>query len=302
MLIERQKPMEQGMLISCLDTPDVFEAVRIAHGIGYRNCEISVCPGDKRANLVDLTDAGRGDLRRTVDDLGMKISALQCHMHNGYGDADAATRRRAVEHTKRMIDVAASIGVDIIHTVSGIAEDDAPHAEKLDRVASCYVDILTAVGPDTPRLALEPCFLYVVGGLAHTRALFERLGGVPLDVNYDPSHFIYHDESPISFIREYADKIIHAHSKDAIIEASAPPPGADQDPHYPIYTTPDGQRGFYFTAPGKGILDWDEIMGQLRSVGYNGVISLEQGHGYRGHPTDIARESYEFFRARYDLL
>jgi len=292
--------VEQGLLISCLDVPTLSDAIRLANEIGYRNVEISVCPDDKRPNLATLSHAQRRDARKLIDDLGMKISSLQCHIHNGYADENENTRNRAVDHTKRMLDLAASIGVDFVHTVSGIAEDDAPHDEKIDRVATCYREIFKHTAPDAPRLGIEPVFVYVIGNLAHTQTLYQRLDHLPLYVNFDPGHFPYHDQSPIPFIHEFAHKFVHAHSKDARVDDLAP--GEKPTPHDEIFLTPDGKRKFYFVPPGQGVLQWDEIITEMRRAGFDGVLSLEMGHGYQGEPRDIARQVYEFFRTRYDLL
>ena len=289
--------MEQGLLISCLNAADVFEAVRISAEIGYRNCEISVCPDDARPNLVNLAPGQRADVCKLVADLGMKITALQCHIHNGYGDAGKAKRDAAVDHTKRMFDLADSIGVDFVHTVSGVAEDDAPHEQQLDRVADCYRQILAAAAGG-PRVGIEPVFIYVVGNLAHTQALYEQLGDLPLGINFDPSHFPYHFESPVPFLDAFADKIIHAHSKDAKVTKGRLAADAVIDADYP---TADGEHLFRFAAPGRGMLDWDELMGAMRRVGFDGVLTLEMGHGYEGDPTDIARRTYEMFKSNYGL-
>ena len=272
--------MEQGLLISCLEVPDVPAGIRAAHRIGYRCVEISVCPDDKRPNLVDLSDEQRQEIRALTDDLGMKISSLQCHIHNGYADQDAGVRREAVEHTKRMLDVSASIGVDIVHTVSGVAEDTAPHEEKIDRAAASYREILAGADDSTPRVGIEPVFIYVIGNLAHTRSLYEKLGPLPLYINYDPGHFPYHDESPIPFIGEFGDRFIHAHGKDSTVEELKPGEEINAEDH--VFPMPDGKRKFRFVPPGQGLLDWDEIYPELKRIGFDGVVSLEMGHGLKG--------------------
>ena len=293
--------MKQGLLVACLPTRNVLESIEASHKMGYRACEISVCLDDKRPNLTDAPESEWRDVCARARDLGMEISALQCHMHNGYGDVDPAVRQNCVDHTKRMIDMAGTMGIDIVQTVSGVAEDDAPHDEKLDRVADCYREILKSVGPGSPQIGMEPVFIYVVGNLAHTDALYERLGETPLMINMDPGHFPFHNESPTPFIRKYGSRIIHAHSKDCVITDGAPPPFEEQDPNNLVFPTPDGERTFRFSEPGSGLLDWDEIMQELKAVGFDGVISLEQGHGYLSDPFECAAETYAFFRDRYGL-
>ena len=58
--------------------------------------------------------------------------------------------------------------------------------KKLDRVADCYSEILKSIGPGSPQVGMEPVFIYVVGNMAHTDALYERLGDTPLMINMDP--------------------------------------------------------------------------------------------------------------------
>ena len=40
----------------------------------------------------------------------------------------------------------------------------------------------------------------------------------------------------------------------------------------------------------------------LQKAGFDGVISLEMGHGYKGPGEIVARKGYEFFQARYGIM
>lgn len=290
--------MEQGLLVSCLEAKDLIEALEITAEIGYRHCEISVCPDDSRPNLASLDDDAR---RKAVDRaraLGMGISAVQCHIHNGYADTDASVRRKSVDHTRRMIDLCADLGIPVCHTVSGVAEDDAPHKEQVDRVAESMLPILEHAKGTPVEVGVEPVFVYVIGNLAHTNALLGRLDNrEDFLINYDPSHFPYHDEPAEDFIRALGDRIVHAHSKDAVVlpvTEGAKPDGKDR------FEMPGG-RFFAFAPPGEGVLDWDVILGALRDIGFDGVLSLEMGHGYEDPPNEVALKTYEFFKDNYGL-
>ena len=291
--------MEQGLLASCLDASDLNEALEVTAAIGYRNCEISVCPEDRRPNLATLDPAERETATARARDLGMTISAVQCHIHNGYADASRAVREAAVEHTIRMIDVCAELGIPVLHTVSGVAEDDASREHKLDRAADAYARILDHAKAGSVKVGFEPVYIYVVGNLADTQELLARLDGrEDLLINYDPSHFPFHDESPDAFIRAFPKRIVHAHSKDAIVFPKSGASEAEQAEAEPM----SGDRLFRFARPGQGVLDWDAILGALKVVGFDGVISLEMGHGYRGAPRDVAKATYDFFRTEHGLL
>jgi len=290
--------MEQGLLVSCLEAKDLIEALEITAEIGYRHCEIGVLPDDWRPNLATIDEDARRRAADRAGELGMKISAVQCHMHNGYADADAKVRRESVDHTREMIDLCARFQVPVCHVVSGVAEDDAPHEEQLDRVAESMLPILEHAKGTPVKIAIEPVFVYVIGNLAHTNALLGRLDNrEDFLINYDPSHFPYHDEPAEDFIRALGDRIVHAHSKDALVlpvTEDTKPDGKDR------FEMPGG-RFFAFAPPGEGVLDWDSILGTLGDAGFDGVLSLEMGHGYEDPPNEVARKTYKFFKDNYGL-
>jgi len=290
--------MEQGLLASCLDAGDLAEALEVTAAIGYRNCEISVCEGDRRPNLATIDDAARKAAMARAGELGLTVSAVQCHLHNGYADACPDVRARAVDHTVRMIDVCAALGIPVLHTVSGVAEDDAAWEAKLARLAESYAAILDHAAGTSVRVGIEPVFAYTIGNLEHTRALLSLLDERPdLYINYDPSHFPYHDEPAEDFIKVLGGRIIHAHSKDAVVRPVTASEPADQMDRWAM----SGDRYFQFVPPGKGDLDWDAIFAALARAGYDHVLSLEMGHGYEGRPRDVAREVYEFFKDGYGI-
>ena len=291
--------MEQGILVSCLEAKTLEEALGIAARIGYRNGEISVCPDEEHLNLATLDEEARRQVANRARELGMKISGAQCHIHNGYADLDPRVRSEAVDHSRRMIDLCGRLGIPVCHTVSGAAQDDAPWEEKLDRVAESFRKVLDHAKGGPVKVALEPVFLYVIGNLGHTRALLERLEErEDFLINFDPSHFPYHDEPAEDFILAFGKRIVHAHTKDAIVRPVTEkerPDGKDR------FAMP-GDRYFRFMPPGQGDLDWGSVIGTLRQVGFDGVLSLEMGHSYDAPPNDVARAVYDFFRTEHGIL
>ena len=290
--------MEQGLLVSCLEAADLDQALKMTADIGYRHCEISGCPDDSRPNLASLGVAARKDTIARATELGMSVSAVQCHIHEGYADRRPSVRQAAVDHTRGMIDMCADLAIPVCHTVSGVA-DDKTHMEKhLDHVAAAMEAVLDHA-KDTPvKVGFEPVFVYVVGSLAETRALLERLDErEDLYINYDPSHFPYREEPAEDYIRALGGRIIHAHSKDAVVAPVTPNAMPDEKDRFAM----PGNRYFKFTPPGQGVLNWDLIVDALKDVGFDGVISLEMGHGYEGPPVGIAGDVYRFFRDKYGI-
>jgi len=130
-------------------------------------------------------------------------------------------------------------------------------------------------------------FAYLVGNMATTARLLDGLEADSLGVNFDPSHFPYHDEDPVPFIRRFGSRIVHAHLKDAVVrDASQDLPNA-----FPMR---DGRK-FAFAPPGEGCLDFARILCALRDTGFDGVLSLELGHGV-SDPRRAARRTVGFVR------
>ena len=284
--------------MSCLEAETLEQAMDIAAGIGYRHVEFGALPDDTRPNVATISEEARRRVLDRASELELHVSAIQCHLHNGYADADPAVRQAAVDHTRHMIDLCTRFDIPLCHTVSGVAPDQAPRQAKLDRLAAAYTAILDHAAGGPVAVGIEPVFVYVIGNAAHLESLLARLDGRPdLTVNYDPSHFSYHDEDPNVFARTFADRIVHAHSKDALVR----PLGSGLETDEKNLFAMPGDRCFCFAAPGQGLLDWDTAVATLCDIGFDGVLSLEMGHGYEGPPNRIAADVYRFFRDRFDI-
>lgn len=285
--------MKLGLLISVtgLKVGDFLEGARLAREMGYDCVELGGCvPGgsDAVADLGASTADEARELAGQIRGLGLGISALQCHVD--YIAVDPAVTRERVDHTRRMIDLAAAMGVGFVHTVSGPLPDGTAAAEGFDLLAKCYHQLLAHAAGGPVQVGIEPVFVYHVGNLASTNSLMQRLEREDLYINFDPSHFPYHREDLVPFIHAYAVKILHCHSKDA--EVKRLQPGAEPEEH--AWDMGGGEQ-FKFAPPGQGVLDWPGIIAALREVGFDGVISLELGHGIADE-LDAARGNLEFLR------
>jgi sugar phosphate isomerase/epimerase len=103
--------------------------------------------------------------------------------------------------------------------------------------------------------------------------LRETVGAV-VGMNFDPSHLIWMGGDPVSAIRALgSDHIYHVHGKDARIEPEARVDGTLDTRH----VVPVPGRTWNFVPLGHGLSRraWLEIVGALRDVGYDDVISIE---------------------------
>lgn len=89
--------------------------------------------------------------------------------------------------------------------------------------------------------------------------------------NYDPSHLGYQGVNYVKFIREFADRIYHAHIKDAWWghgNGDAGVFGGHTD-------FGDVRRYWDFRSPGHGDINFEEVIVALNDIGYQGPLSVE---------------------------
>ncbi len=285
--------MDLGLLISVtgLKSPDFVAGAKLAKEMGYTHVELGACRPFGGSDVADLGGTASEDAREIVAeirDLDLEVSALQCHVD--YLSSNLQEVRTRIDHTKHVLDLAVAVDVEFVHTVSGPLPEGMSADEGYACLVEAYQELLEHAADADVRLGIEPVFVYHIGNLATTKALFERLGRDDLFVNFDPSHFPYHREDPVPFIRAYGKRILHAHSKDATVT----PLNAEDVAAGRAWDMGGGEQ-FAFTPPGRGVLDWPAILRALDEVGYQGVLSLELGHGIPDEE-QAAREALEYLR------
>jgi len=89
--------------------------------------------------------------------------------------------------------------------------------------------------------------------------------------NYDPSHLGYQGVDYVAFIRKFGTRIFHAHIKDAWWGHGDGSVGV-----FGGHTTfGDARRQWDFRSPGRGDINFEEVIVALNDVGYQGPLSVE---------------------------
>jgi sugar phosphate isomerase/epimerase len=150
----------------------------------------------------------------------------------------------------------------------------------LDVFAECQVRFALEVHPT--EIALD---LYTA-----ERALAAIDQRAEFGFNFDPSHFHWQGVDPVAFIRRFPDRIYHCHVKDAITKL---------DGRSGILASHlgfgDHRRGWDFRSPGRGQIDFEEIIRALNDIGYEGPLSVEWEDSGMDREYG-AREACEFTR------
>ena len=101
--------------------------------------------------------------------------------------------------------------------------------------------------------------------------ILEHLGSRPeFGFNYDPSHLYWQGVDCAGFVREFGPKIFHVHMKDCFVR---------RDGRAGILASQllfgDPRRGWDFRSPGRGGINFEEIIRALNEVNYQGPLSVE---------------------------
>ncbi len=90
-------------------------------------------------------------------------------------------------------------------------------------------------------------------------------------LNWDPSHMVWQDIDPVSFITDFADRIYHVDCKDTRMRVGNGRNGR-LGSHLPWG---DPRRGWDFVSAGRGDVPWEDCFRALSAIGYDGPISVE---------------------------
>lgn len=134
-----------------------------------------------------------------------------------------------------------------------------------------WTPILDAFAKAEVGFALEVHPTEIAYDIHTTQAALEALDFHPaFGFNFDPSHLIWQGVDPARFIDRFPDRIFHCHVKDA--RRTHDPDASILGSHLGFG---DARRGWDFRSPGRGEVNFEEILRALNRAGYAGPLSVE---------------------------
>ena len=226
-------------------------------------------------------------------------SILPAHVW-GDGKPDGVWKR-AAEEMKNTARAAQKFGVSVVNGFTGSSiwhmfYSFPPTPGKMiddgfKQFADRWNPILDVFGECGIKFALEVHPTEIAFDMYSAQRAMKEIGGrEEFGFNFDPSHFHWQLVDPVEFLRAFPDRIYHMHVKDAItlLNGRAGILGSHLN-------FGDLRRGWDFRSPGRGGVNFEEIIRALNEIGYNGPLSVEwedcgmnREHG--------AREACEFVR------
>ena len=302
--------MRLGLCAQVLYHQPFDQALATAAALGFEAIEL---PVDSRNPFVDLEKALAGDWRRiakAVRDAGLTISALSNHQEGQLllgphgvdtdaihpGDADEKIRY-ATHRLEQTAALAERLEVGVICGFTGCEDSSRwfpwPLEDGYERMGEAFrgrlVPLLDTFARHGVRFAYECHPRQFAYNLETARLALELVEGHPsLGFNFDPGNLMLAGMSPIAFVAELGDRILHVHAKDAELVAHQ----ADRSGLLAHGRWDRRDRGFRFRIPGWGDLDWKQLISELRLAGYDGVLAVEHEDPVIGRVEGL-RKAYE---------
>lgn len=205
---------------------------------------------------------------------GIEISSLAFYPNTMDGNLEK--RNAAIEHLKKVINMSALLGVNMVTTFIG-RDQTKTVEENLELFKEIWPPIIKLAEEKGVKIAIENCPMLFgadqwPGGQnlfttpALWRKMFELLPSDNFGINYDPSHFIWQQIDYIKPLYEFKDKIFHVHCKDIKL--------------YPDRLNDVGVMAYplqYMSPklPGLGDVDWGKYISALTDIGYNSFVCIE---------------------------
>jgi len=199
-----------------------------------------------------------------------------------WGDGDPeGVRQRAAEDVKNTAIAAKLFGVEVVNGFTGSsiwaklyffppttqADVDAGFKDFADR----WLPILDVFKKKGVKFALEVHPTEIAYDIITAHRALEAINNHPnFGFNFDPSHLIHQFVDPVFFIDDFAERIFHMHVKDSKVNLNGR--NSILSSHLDFG---DHRRGWDFVSPGRGDVDWDEIIRALNRIGYQGPLSIE---------------------------
>jgi sugar phosphate isomerase/epimerase len=275
---------------------DLFKAKGITHVevgaggfIGKEHCN--------PAQLIN--DAGaRERFKELFTSRGLTLGCLSCHGNPVHPQQKLADSYH--QDIKEAIDLASLLGVERIVTFSGCPGDSdnalypnwpvSPFPEDFQTIVAWqwekklvpyWKEMGKYAADKGVKVAMEMHGGYSVHSPATAIRMRQETGCKALGANLDPSHMWWQGIDPAMAARYLGkeDCLFYCHAKDAFI-----------DPNYvSYYGVTDMQsfgttygRGWQFRTVGYGhdLKTWADLFSTMRSVGYDGIVSIEHEDGY----------------------
>lgn len=261
--------MEIGLLTNFLvkeGMKSIDEVAEWASANGFQDLEVG-----------PTLSMNKEDFSRVLESGKIHINAMT-YCRN-FLSTDLEEAKQHIDELMKRIQFAGELGIGTVVTSTGIDKsveegvyDRADAIRKipersLEQFFQTFDSIIDLAEKSKVKIAFENCPL--MGNIAISpvmwRKIFEKLDSKYVGLAYDPSHLIWQFIDPYAPIQEFKERIFHVHAKDTQIHRSL----LEETGFLTDF------KWFNYRIPGRGELDWERFIGELKKIGYDKTISIE---------------------------
>src|ERR1700712_158365 len=215
--------------------------------------------------------------RRQVEDHGKVIPMMCCSPD--FTHPDVAFREKEIAKQKRWIDMTHTLGGSFCRVLSGQRRPELTIDEGVALAAECIYACLPYAQERGITLILENHYkddFWEFPEFAQKMDVFcklvDSIDHPNFGVNYDPSNTFLAGEDPLELLYRVSTRVVTMHASDRYLKE-----GTIDD----LRKEEGGAVGYAKRLShgeiGKGLNDYDAIFKELKRVGFNGWISIEDG-------------------------
>lgn len=262
--------MKIGLITDCLKEP-LDSALATAKRLGAQGVQIYATSGAFSPSA--LSEEDKRFYRALLRENELCVSAL-CGDMGGHGFENEADNAFRIGETKKIVDLAAAFGANVVTTHIGVIPSD-PRSYRY----GVMLEALTACGAYAKERGVTLAIETGPEPAAVLCGFIERTkGGV--GVNFDPANFVMvTGQDVVEGVFILRDWIVHTHVKDGVMLKRCDPKII-----YDCFAE-GGIRALnvadYFreTPVGEGAVPFPAYLGALRQIGYDGFLTIERETG-----------------------
>jgi len=215
--------------------------------------------------------------RRMVENEGMVIPMMCCSPD--FTHRDKTFREKEIQKQKRWIEMTDALGGKYCRVLSGQYRPELSVDEGIQLAKDCIEACLPYAQSMGITLIIENHYkddFWEYPEFAQKRAIFTKLVNSihhpNFGVNYDPSNTFLAGEDPLDLLYDVSDRVVTMHASDRFLKY-----GTIED----LRKVEGGAVGYAKILShgeiGKGMNDYDAIFTELKRVGFDHWISIEDG-------------------------
>ena len=229
--------------------------------------------------FTPTTIAGRLRVREQLKEVGLEAPMMA--FAPNFIQTDPARLRAEIAGQKAAIKAISELGGESCRVLSGQWRSDVAKADGLALAAAAISECIPYAAEHGIKLVLEnhykASFWQFPEFARQMDDYLDLLSRIPphpnFGVNYDPSNAIISGEDPIALLEAVKQRVITMHASDRYFED-----GSLEDLRKLEQSARDGYASFLkHGVIGRGFVDYDRIFQILKSVKFQGWISIEDG-------------------------